>query len=107
METSLPPAELLELLHEVEAEFGRTRNVRNEARILDLDLIAYNDHVSNAAGGPILPHPRLHERAFVLLPLADIDPQWRHPVSGTPISALVSALPGDQRAEPAGPGDGR
>lgn len=107
VETLLPPAELLGLLHEVEAEFGRTRTVRNEARILDLDLIAYNDYVSNEAGGPILPHPRLHERAFVLLPLADIDPRWRHPDSGVPIADLIAALPADQRAEPAGPGDDR
>jgi 2-amino-4-hydroxy-6-hydroxymethyldihydropteridine diphosphokinase len=48
----------------------------------------------------------LHERAFVLLPLADIDPRWRHPVSGVPIATLISALPTDQRAEPAGPSDG-
>ena len=107
VETSLPPAELLELLHEVEAEFGRTRTVRNEARILDLDLIAYHDHVSNESGGPILPHPRLHERAFVLLPLSDIDPDWHHPVTGAAIGDLISSLPKDQRADPAEPGDGR
>ncbi|MGZ9143738.1 MAG: 2-amino-4-hydroxy-6-hydroxymethyldihydropteridine diphosphokinase [Candidatus Binatia bacterium] len=107
VETLLPPAELLGLLHRVEAEFGRTRTERNEARILDLDLLAYNNRVSNETGGPMLPHPRLHERAFVLLPLADIDPQWRHPVSGVPIATLIAALPADQRAEPAGPSDGR
>jgi 2-amino-4-hydroxy-6-hydroxymethyldihydropteridine diphosphokinase len=100
VETLLPPAELLGLLHDVEAEFGRTRNVRNEARILDLDLIAYDDRIMNEPDGLILPHPRLHERAFVLLPLADVDPDWRHPVTGAAIADLVAALPADQQAEP-------
>jgi len=100
VETFLPPAELLALLHDVEAEFGRTRNIRNEARILDLDLLAYDDCVMNEPDGPILPHPRLHERAFVLLPLADVDPDWRHPVTGAAIADLIAALPADQQAEP-------
>jgi 2-amino-4-hydroxy-6-hydroxymethyldihydropteridine diphosphokinase len=100
VETLLPPEELLGLLHEVEAEFGRTRKIRNEARILDLDLIAYHDQVTTGPEGPILPHPRAHERAFVLLPLADIDPDWRHPVTGAAVADLIAALPGDQRAEP-------
>jgi len=100
VETLLPPEELLGLLHEVEAEFGRTRKVRNEARILDLDLIAYHDRIMTGPDGPVLPHPRAHERAFVLLPLADIDPDWRHPVTGGAVADLIAALPGDQRAEP-------
>jgi 2-amino-4-hydroxy-6-hydroxymethyldihydropteridine diphosphokinase len=100
VETLLPPAELLGLLHDVEAEFGRTRNIRNEARILDLDLIAYDDRIMNEPDGLILPHPRLHERAFVLLPLADVDPDWRHPVTGAAIADLIAALPADQQAEP-------
>jgi 2-amino-4-hydroxy-6-hydroxymethyldihydropteridine diphosphokinase len=100
VETLLPPAELLGLLHKVEAEFGRTRKIRNEARILDLDLIAYDDRVMNEPDGLVLPHPRLHERAFVLLPLADVDPNWCHPVTGTAVADLIAALPGDQRAEP-------
>jgi 2-amino-4-hydroxy-6-hydroxymethyldihydropteridine diphosphokinase len=100
VETLLPPAELLGLLHEVETEFGRTRKIRNEARILDLDLIAYDDQIMTGPDGPILPHPRSHERAFVLLPLADVDPDWRHPVAGAAVADLIAALPGDQRAEP-------
>ena len=100
VETFLPPADLLGLLHDVEAEFGRTRTVRNEARVLDLDLLAYDDEVSSEASVPVLPHPRLHERAFVLLPMADIAPDWRHPVTGAGIADLISALPADQRAEP-------
>ena len=100
VETLLSPEELLGLLNEVEAEFGRTRKIRNEARILDLDLIAYDDRIMTGPEGPILPHPRAHERAFVLLPLADIDPDWRHPVTGAAVADLIASLPNDQRAEP-------
>jgi len=100
VETLLQPVELLGLLHDVEAEFGRTRKIRNEARILDLDLIAYHDCIMDGPEGPVLPHPRLHERAFVLLPLADIDPDWRHPVSGAAVADLIAALPADQQAQP-------
>ena len=78
VETSLPPGDLLALLHEIERRFGRERREVNAARILDLDLIAYGDLVRTDAP-PLLPHPRLHERAFVLLPLADVAPDWRHP----------------------------
>jgi len=100
VETFLPPAELLGLLHDVEAEFGRTRNIRNEARILDLDLIAYDDRIMNEPNSLILPHPRLHERVFVLLPLADIDPTWHHPITGAAVADLIDALPAGQQAEP-------
>lgn len=98
--TGLRPADLLSILHEVEAEFGRTRNIRNEARILDLDLVAYDDLVTDGATPPALPHPRMHERAFVLLPLSDIAPDWKHPSTGISLPDLIAALPADQRAEP-------
>jgi 2-amino-4-hydroxy-6-hydroxymethyldihydropteridine diphosphokinase len=98
--TSLDPACLLSVLHRVEDEFGRTRRVRNEARVLDLDLLAYDDLVLDGPAPPLLPHPRLHERAFVLLPLADIAPDWRHPRTGADLAGLVDALPPGQRAEP-------
>ena len=100
VETLLQPAELLGLLHDVEAEFGRARKLRNEARILDLDLLAYHDRIMDGPEGPVLPHPRLHERAFVLLPLADIDPNWRHPANGAAVADLIAALPEDQQAQP-------
>jgi 2-amino-4-hydroxy-6-hydroxymethyldihydropteridine diphosphokinase len=99
VETDLSPEALLEALHRVEARFGRERRERNEARILDLDLLAYNDLVLGAPG-PVLPHPRMGERAFVLLPLAELAPEWRHPATGARISDLVSALPPDQVARP-------
>ena len=99
--TELPPRELLALLHRVEARFGRARRERNEARPLDLDLLAYNDRIeAGEGGGPILPHPRLHERGFVLLPLAEVAPGWRHPVSGKSVAELIAALPPGQSAAP-------
>jgi 2-amino-4-hydroxy-6-hydroxymethyldihydropteridine diphosphokinase len=78
VETKLSPEALLDLLHAIEREFGRRRTVKNAAREIDLDLLAYGDLVRPQAP-PILPHPRLAERAFVLRPICDIDPTWRHP----------------------------
>jgi 2-amino-4-hydroxy-6-hydroxymethyldihydropteridine diphosphokinase len=91
VESALDPGALLALLHRIEASFGRRRAVRNEARVLDLDLLAWNDRVS--ATDPLLPHPRLHERAFVLLPLRDVMPAWRHPISGKSVSEMIAELP--------------
>lgn len=95
----LGPEELLRALHEVEAALGRTRNRRNEARIVDLDLIDFEGQVSVAEATPQLPHPRLQERAFVLLPLRDLNPAWRHPVTGETIDRLIEALPQGQEIE--------
>lgn len=94
--TSLTPAELLARMHAVEAAFGRVRKERWEARAIDLDLIDFCGKV-DGEGDPVLPHPRMHERAFVLRPLADIAPDWRHPVDGRPIGELLAALPPGQR----------
>ncbi|MBL6934490.1 MAG: 2-amino-4-hydroxy-6-hydroxymethyldihydropteridine diphosphokinase [Alphaproteobacteria bacterium] len=99
VETALSPRSLLELLHDIEHGFGRVRRVRNEARILDLDLIAYDDLVIEGEEGPVLPHPRMHERAFVLLPLRELAPDWIHPTLKTPIEELVSALPEGQEGQ--------
>jgi 2-amino-4-hydroxy-6-hydroxymethyldihydropteridine diphosphokinase len=98
--TKLPADRLLALLHEVEQAFGRVRTVPNAARLIDLDLLDFRGET--AAGGPgraILPHPRMAARAFVLRPLADLAPAWRHPVSGAPIQALLAALPAGQTIE--------
>ncbi len=99
VETALPPGDLLALLHETERGFGRERREVNAARILDLDLIAYGDLVRTDAP-PLLPHPRLHERAFVLLPLADVAPDWRHPADGRTLSEMIRALPAGQSLRP-------
>ncbi len=99
LDTALPPKELLQALHEIENKFGRVRKVRNEARIIDLDLLAYGDLVSAAGEVPILPHPRLHERAFVVLPLLEIAPDWQHPVTGSSGQQLISGLPPGQVTE--------
>ncbi|QJE72587.1 2-amino-4-hydroxy-6-hydroxymethyldihydropteridine diphosphokinase [Aerophototrophica crusticola] len=99
LETSLSPADLLAALHRVEASFGRVRRVVNEARVLDLDLLDHEGRVQ--AGPPVLPHPRLQQRAFVLLPLLDIAPGWRHPATGEALADLIAALPPDQGIRPA------
>jgi 2-amino-4-hydroxy-6-hydroxymethyldihydropteridine diphosphokinase len=91
--TTLDPASLLLLLHRIEDDFGRVRVNRNEARVLDLDLIDYAGRVQSPETGPILPHPRAHERGFVLVPLREIAPRWRHPVTGAGIDALIRDLP--------------
>jgi 2-amino-4-hydroxy-6-hydroxymethyldihydropteridine diphosphokinase len=96
VEAALDPARLLALLHEIEREFGRVRREVNAARVLDLDLLAYGDLVREGPEPPVLPHPRLAERAFVLLPLADLRPDWRHPATGEGIQALIARLPADQ-----------
>ena len=95
----LTPEGLLAALHAVEADLGRTRNRRNEARILDLDLIDFDGIVSRPDARPQLPHPRLQERAFVLFPLRDLAPDWHHPVTGTAIQTLIDALPEGQEIQ--------
>ena len=91
--TRLDPAGLLTLLHQIEARFGRVRRERNEPRVLDLDLVDYAGRVSGTGQEPALPHPRLHDRAFVLLPIRDVAPGWRHPLSGESVDALIARLP--------------
>jgi len=95
--TKLGPVPLLALLHDVEAGFGRIRGARNEARLLDLDLLAYGDRRRDGPEPPLLPHPRLAERAFVLLPLAEVAPDWHHPVTGESVRQLIAQLPEGQR----------
>ncbi|GAB4391028.1 MAG: 2-amino-4-hydroxy-6-hydroxymethyldihydropteridine diphosphokinase [Kiloniellaceae bacterium] len=97
--TVLEAPDLLALLHEVEAEYGRIRAERNASRTLDLDLLAYHDQIYDVAGGLVLPHPRLHERAFVLLPLREIASEWRHPVTGRTAGAMLAELPPGQAVE--------
>lgn len=89
--SDLAPADLLATLHAVERGFGRVRGARNAARSLDLDLIDHDGRVS--AADPVLPHPRMDARAFVLRPLKDVAPDWRHPVTGESVEALLARAP--------------
>ncbi|WP_386684366.1 2-amino-4-hydroxy-6-hydroxymethyldihydropteridine diphosphokinase [Loktanella sp. R86503] len=116
--TTLPPADLLAILHKIEAEAERTREVRWGPRTLDLDLIGVGDAVFpdiavqshwrnlpakrqgvEAPTELILPHPRMQDRAFVLVPLAQVAPDWVHPVLGQSIVQMRDALPASDLAE--------
>ncbi|MER5171687.1 2-amino-4-hydroxy-6-hydroxymethyldihydropteridine diphosphokinase [Thioclava sp. GXIMD2076] len=114
-EVSGSPYDVLYLLHEIEAELGRTRLVRWGARVIDLDLIAYGDRVlpeemtlRHWRGLPfeeqqiatpqelILPHPRLEDRGFVLIPMAEVAPNWRHPLTLKTVRQMIAELPAAQ-----------
>ncbi len=93
--TQIGPDALMSRLHEIEQELGRQRTIRNAPRSLDLDLIDYQGAVLDPGQecGLALPHPRAVGRAFVLLPLRDIAPEWRDPVSGLSLDQLITQLP--------------
>jgi 2-amino-4-hydroxy-6-hydroxymethyldihydropteridine diphosphokinase len=127
VETELSPHDLLLGLQDLERRFGRVRSSPNAPRVLDLDLIGYGRLVAkDETGGLILPHPRASERGFVMGPLAQIAPDWRHPVSGeracdlakratvgadaAPLSSPPASLgehPGGGRGRSAKPGERR
>lgn len=117
LDTELPPEAVLERLHAIEADFSRTRKTRWGNRTLDLDLLIVGDHVlpdlatyrawrdlpaeeqrARAPDRLVLPHPRMAERAFVLVPAADIAPDMRHPVLGRSLAELRDALPAEDLA---------
>lgn len=89
--TDLGSGPLLDMLHRIEESFGRVRGERNAARVLDIDLIDFEGQIST--DWPVLPHPRMDQRAFVLVPLRDAAPDWRHPVTGLSVAELVAAAP--------------
>ena len=91
----VPAAALLQRLHALEAAFGRQRRIKWGPRTLDIDILSYHDEMH--AFGAQIPHPRLGARAFVLYPLRDIAPGWRHPISGVGVSALIRHLPASAR----------
>jgi 2-amino-4-hydroxy-6-hydroxymethyldihydropteridine diphosphokinase len=90
-EADLSPLDLLEKIQEIETKANRRRNKPNEARTLDLDILFYGDQIIREPG-MILPHPRLHERAFVLVPLCDLAPGFVHPVLKKTIRVLLNEL---------------
>lgn len=110
--TGLAAPDLLACLHGIEARFGRDRSTgRWSARVLDLDLIALDDLIlpdpdtlrrwialppdrqrTETPDRLILPHPRMQDRGFVLAPLAEIAPGWRHPLTGSPVSRMLAEL---------------
>ncbi|MCZ6749377.1 MAG: 2-amino-4-hydroxy-6-hydroxymethyldihydropteridine diphosphokinase [SAR324 cluster bacterium] len=90
-DTELPPLALLDTLLEIEARLSRERTIPNGPRTLDLDLLFYGDRVLDSER-LTLPHPRLHERAFVLVPLCDVLPEIRHPRLGKTARELLQAV---------------
>ena len=114
---ALPPEAVLQALHRIEARLGRIRATRWGARGIDLDLLAAGDAIlpdaateaswralplaeqmQHAPETLILPHPRLADRAFVLIPLAEIAPLWRHPATGKTVSEMLAALDAAEKA---------
>jgi 2-amino-4-hydroxy-6-hydroxymethyldihydropteridine diphosphokinase len=91
VQTSLQPFALLELLHVIETAYGRVRSQPNAPRTLDLDLLAHGTAIVTEPGLE-LPHPRMAQRRFVLEPLAQIAPHWRHPVTGLTVVEMLAAL---------------
>lgn len=108
---------VLDYLHRLEARAGRSRGERWSGRTLDIDMLGYGDLVLPGAGEQtrwrempleaqartapdrlILPHPRLQDRAFVLVPLAEVAPTWTHPVTGRTTAQMLAALPADDLA---------
>lgn len=98
IETLHAPGALLDQFKVMEASFGRRDGARNAPRPLDIDILDYDGRVERLAN-LTLPHPRLSERAFVLVPLDEILPGWIHPVSGLEAAVLVARLPEAERAE--------
>jgi len=96
--TELSAKDLLTVLQTTERHFGRIRGEPNGPRILDLDILDYQGEVMNATA-LVLPHPRLHERRFVLMPMAEIAPDWRHPIFRLTAAQLLVRLFSEQRVE--------
>ena len=93
--TNSSPQQLLESLNYIEARIGRVRSVRNAARVLDLDILDFNAQLVDLENLTI-PHPRMHLRAFVLIPLQEIRADYIHPVTKKPIISLINDLPDEQ-----------
>ena len=95
LEGTADPLALLDALHRLEAKAGRVRTTANAARTLDLDILAMGG-LALSTPRLTIPHPRLQDRAFVLAPLADVLPEWRHPLLGLSARQMLAALSGQQ-----------
>ena len=91
--TTLSPEAVIGMLQEIEKKAGRVRKVQNEPRPLDLDLLFYDDRIIQT-DQLVVPHPRLHERAFVMVPFCDLEPGWEHPVLKKTMNQLLKELKG-------------
>lgn len=98
VDTPLAPHALLKALASIEDRAGRQRRDQNEARVLDLDLLVYHDDLIDDENLSV-PHPRMHERAFVLYPLYEVNPDWVHPQFRRSVRALMDDLPDNQAIE--------
>lgn len=99
--TVTPPGEFLQHIHEIEAMLGRVRSFPDAPRTIDIDILAYGTVVLDTPD-LILPHPRLHQRAFVLVPLVEIAPDWRHPIFGKTAAELLAQAGPLERIERVG-----
>lgn len=99
VQTRHEPFALFYKLKEIERAFGRAEALRDAPRILDLDILAYDQKIIHADILQI-PHPRMHQRAFVLYPLKEIAPDWTHPHMGKAVDEMIAVLPSDQKGEP-------
>ena len=97
VQTDFGAWDVFRILKQIERDFGRRDAERNAARILDLDLLAYNSDVMDAPD-LVLPHPRMHERTFVLGPLREIAPNWRHPLLKKSVGEMIAGLPMQEAA---------
>jgi 2-amino-4-hydroxy-6-hydroxymethyldihydropteridine diphosphokinase len=96
--TELPPRALLDALKAIEQAMGRRERIRNGPRVIDLDILLYDGLVAEQ-DGLVIPHPRMHERSFVLVPLREIDPSVVHPGMDKTIEELADSLPNPERVE--------
>ncbi len=91
VKTDLTPHKLLNTLLSIESDMGRKREGKNEPRVIDLDILVFNNIIIKTEN-LVLPHPRIIDRAFVLYPIQELNPSWEHPVSGESIANLISDL---------------